>query len=321
MVDFGVPQILEPDVLKRYVLTEAGGKGIDLSHNAELQEKICAQATGAVSWRAEGIRYKKNEVYIDVVEKLNVLFSQTGQILRADVSGEINVNCLLSGMPECKFGVNDKLVTNKTGSKLIRSNRGIVLDDIRCHQCVSLSRFETDRTITFVPPDGQFRLMEYRITENINLPFQVFPVVQQKGRTRIECSVKVKSTFAKTLNANDVVVRIPVPKNTAKATMSTINAGKAKFEPTESAIVWRIRRFPGQADYTLYAEVDLVPTVGDSHWVRPPIGVEFQIPSGNYSASGLAVRFLIIQEKSNYKLLKWIRYITAAPRGTYMHRI
>lgn len=29
--------------------------------------------TNAVSWRSEGIRYKKNEVFIDVIEAVNLL--------------------------------------------------------------------------------------------------------------------------------------------------------------------------------------------------------------------------------------------------------
>lgn len=62
------------------------------------------------SWRPEGIVHKKNEIYIDVIEDVNVLFSAKGTILRADVSGVIKLKCLLSGMPECKLGMNDKLL-------------------------------------------------------------------------------------------------------------------------------------------------------------------------------------------------------------------
>ena len=39
------------------------------------------------SWRAENIVYKKNEVYLDVIESVNVLMSVKGTVLRADVSG------------------------------------------------------------------------------------------------------------------------------------------------------------------------------------------------------------------------------------------
>ena len=47
--------------------------------------------------------------------------------------------------------------------------------------------------MSFVPPDGEFQLMSYRITESINLPFRVLPVVKELGRTRIEVNVKVRA--------------------------------------------------------------------------------------------------------------------------------
>jgi AP-1 complex subunit mu len=31
--------------------------------------------TNAVSWRSEGIRYRKNEVFLDVIESVNLLVS------------------------------------------------------------------------------------------------------------------------------------------------------------------------------------------------------------------------------------------------------
>ena len=42
------------------------------------------QVTGAVSWRREGLRYKKSEVYLDIVESINVLMTAKGARARAD---------------------------------------------------------------------------------------------------------------------------------------------------------------------------------------------------------------------------------------------
>jgi AP-2 complex subunit mu-1 len=45
-----------------------------------------------------------------------------------------------------------------------RSRSGAVeIDDCQFHQCVKLGRFDTDRTISFVPPDGEFELMKYEL--------------------------------------------------------------------------------------------------------------------------------------------------------------
>lgn len=56
-------------------------------------------------WRArrkEGLRYRKNEVFIDVLEDVNLLMSANGTVLHSDVSGRIMMKTFLSGMPECK---------------------------------------------------------------------------------------------------------------------------------------------------------------------------------------------------------------------------
>ncbi|KAG6899804.1 hypothetical protein C0993_006627, partial [Termitomyces sp. T159_Od127] len=139
----------------------------------EESSKITTQATGATSWRRGDVRYKKNEAFVDVVENVNLTMSAkgistciiaryslltpiTGSVLRADVDGHIQMRAYLSGIPECKFGLNDKLVIDK-------SDRGIgdavELDDCRFHQCVRLDEFDATRTISFIPPDGEFELM------------------------------------------------------------------------------------------------------------------------------------------------------------------
>lgn len=38
-------------------------------------------------------------------------------------------------------------------------NKSVEMEDIKFHQCVRLARFENDRTISFIPPDGAFDLM------------------------------------------------------------------------------------------------------------------------------------------------------------------
>lgn len=79
-----------------------------------------------------------------------------GTVLRADVDGHILMRAYLSGTPECKFGLNDKLVIDKSEHGSIDA---VELDDCRFHQCVRLTEFDETRTISFVPPDGEFELM------------------------------------------------------------------------------------------------------------------------------------------------------------------
>ena len=60
-------------------------------------------------WRSEGIKYKKNEVFLDVVESVNLLVNSNGTVVRSEVVGALKMRTFLSGMPECKLGLNDKV--------------------------------------------------------------------------------------------------------------------------------------------------------------------------------------------------------------------
>ena len=151
--------------------------------------QLTSQITGAIDWRREGIRHKRNEVYIDVLESVNLLLSSTGSVLRQEVTGSVMMNTKLSGMPECKFGLNDKLVVDKEKAAN-KAVKGVCIDDCTFHRCVSLGRFDADRTITFIPPDGEFELMRYRVTDNINLPFRILAAIQEDGTTRVTINVK-----------------------------------------------------------------------------------------------------------------------------------
>ena len=71
--------------------------------------------TNAVSWRSEGIRYRKNEVFLDVVESVNLLVNTNGNVVRSEILGAVKMKCYLSGMPELRLGLNDKVMFESTG--------------------------------------------------------------------------------------------------------------------------------------------------------------------------------------------------------------
>jgi len=168
-----------------------------------------------------------------------------------------------------------------------------------------------------VPPDGDFELMRYRTTDHINLPFKILPIINEIGRSRVEASITVKSNFDAKLFGTNILIKIPIPKNTSTCKLICTN-GRAKYFPEQDAIIWKIKRFPGGAEYTLRADVGLISTVNvKSKWSRPPISMEFHVPM--FTASSFQVRFLKVVEKSNYSSVKWVRYVTKA--GHYTCRI
>jgi hypothetical protein len=44
---------------------------------------------------------------------------------------------------------------------------------------------------------------------------------------------------------NNVVIKIPVPSNSADVKVFSAGAGKGKYESDKSAIMWRIKKFQG----------------------------------------------------------------------------
>lgn len=254
----------------------------------------------------------------------------------------------LTGTPECKFGLNDKLVIDK-------SERGISdaveLDDCRFHQCVRLNDFDATRTISFIPPDGEFELMRYvherlyvsvpadfgfryRSTSNVKLPLRVIATVAEVGTTQVSYTITIKANFNNKLSATNVVLRIPTPLNTTTVDCKVAN-GKAKYVPGENVVVWkfvdfmkvyslsltyhnRLPRIQGGQECTYTGTASLTSTTHRQVWARPPIDVDFQVLM--FTASGLIVRFLKVFEKSNYQSVKWVRYLTKAS-GSYQIRV
>eukprot|EP01012_Entosiphon_sulcatum_P066806 TRINITY_DN96208_c0_g1_i1.p1 TRINITY_DN96208_c0_g1~~TRINITY_DN96208_c0_g1_i1.p1 ORF type:complete len:434 (+),score=121.41 TRINITY_DN96208_c0_g1_i1:89-1390(+) len=318
VMDFGYPQNMEVDVLKMYITSQ--GLNPELLNKPKETGQITIKATGNIPWRREGIKYRKNEVFIDVVEEVNLLMSQQGNILNRDVVGQVVMKSFLSGMPECKFGLNDKAMLDKEKQHTGKRGAEIDLDDVTFHQCVKLGKFETDRTITFTPPDGEFVLMKYRSQENVNPPFRIIsPVVREVGKTRVEIDFKVKAEFSSRLFGTNVAIKVPTPSSTASCKIN-VSTGKARYEAEHRAIIWRIRRFPGGSEFRFGAEVTLLSSTSENQkaWSRPPIAMSFQVAM--LAASGLHVRFLKVHEmKLNYQAVKWVRYITKA--GQYECRI
>lgn len=69
------------------------------------------------------------------------------------------------------------------------------MEDVKFHQCVRLSRFENDRTISFIPPDGEFELMSYRLNTQVKPLIWAEAVIESHSGSRIEYVVKVSLYF------------------------------------------------------------------------------------------------------------------------------
>jgi len=322
-MDHGLPQSLDSTILRQFI-TQEGNRMADDS-----KSKPPVALTNAVSWRAEGIKHKKNEIFLDVVEKLNLLVAANGTVLHCEINGAVKMKSFLSGMPELKLGLNDKVMFEATGrTQQARGGKSVELEDIKFHQCVRLARFENDRTISFIPPDGEFDLMTYRLDTHVKPLIWVEAVVEPHKGSRIEYMIKTRSQFKSRSVANNVEISIPVPPDVDSPSFKS-SVGNVTYLPDKDCVVWTIKQFHGGREYLMRAHFGL-PSITrdeaadakgagsgmDMSW-KKPIGVKFEIPY--FTVSGIQVRYLKIIERSGYQALPWVRYITA--NGDYQLRM
>ena len=339
MMDYGIPQITETKMLKKYI-TQKSFKLVKAASKKRNAARPPSELTNSVNWRPEGITYKKNEAFLDIVESINMLITHKGQVLRSEIIGTVKVNSRLSGMPDLKLGLNDRgiftkyLDGNNIGTTItsppghshkagddednegsitndIRDKKktGVELEDLKFHQCVRLSKFENEKIITFIPPDGEFELMNYRLSTTIKPLIWCDVNIQVHDRSRIEINCIVKAQIKKKSNATNVEILIPVPDDADSPIFKTKH-GRTKWVPQLNAVLWKIKTLPGGKEYAMSAELGLPSTSGvEESRIKRAVQVKFEIPY--FTTSGIQVRYLKIEEPTlNYKSYPWVRYMT-----------
>ena len=214
-------------------------------------------------WRASNIKYTSNEVYLDVIEHVDATLDPEGKLLTSAIYGKIEVNCRLSGMPDISLSLSN--------SHLI--------EDYSFHPSVRLARFASDRVVSFVPADGKFTLMNYKIRPeskedknqwqpkyikqnpwmqsqtmgggpgggpegSISVPMPLYIRPQSsfgttQGRISIVCGTK--PAFEKPVEG--VSLQVALPSRVLSADPSATHGG-ATFDDASKTINWSIDKFP-----------------------------------------------------------------------------
>uniref|UniRef100_K7GFG2 Adaptor related protein complex 1 subunit mu 2 n=1 Tax=Pelodiscus sinensis TaxID=13735 RepID=K7GFG2_PELSI len=215
-----------------------------------------------------------------------------GSVLLSEIVGTIKLKVFLSGMPELRLGLNDRMLFELTGRG---KNKSVELEDVKFHQCVRLSRFDNDRTISFIPPDGDFELMSYRLNTQGEPLIWIESVIEKFSHSRVEIMVKAKGQFKKQSVANGVEIAVPVPSDADSPKFKT-SVGSAKYMPEKNVVVWSIKSFPGGKEFLMRAHFGLPSVEKEEVEGRPPIAVRFPMPQFPLIAG--RVRYMKIIEKS-----------------------
>ncbi|KAG7157705.1 AP-3 complex subunit mu-1-like [Homarus americanus] len=231
-----------------------------------------------VPWRRSGVKYTNNEAYFDVTEEVDAIIDKSGATVAAEIQGYIDCCIKLTGMPDLTLTfINPRL-----------------FDDVSFHPCVRLKRWESERVLSFVPPDGNSRLLSYHIGSQsvVAIPVYIRHNISFRdvGGGRLDITVGPKQTMGRSVEG--VVLEVPMPKCVLNCTL-TISQGKYTFDPVSKVLRWDL----GRIDPTKL----------------PNMRGNVQFTVTQLALSGLKVNRLDIYGEK-YKPFKGVKYITKAGR-------
>ncbi|KAH3908179.1 hypothetical protein HBI56_191660 [Parastagonospora nodorum] len=175
MVDGGIIASTEPNALRdvvdapNFMKSLLGGVGLPSSTPSSLAPSATpfslssrpsprlgptntAAHSSTVPWRRANVRHTSNEMYVDIVETLQVTMSPSGRPLSAIANGTIAFTAKVSGVPD--------LILQLGCPGGIQSAVSLPV----FHPCVRLNRWkERPGELSFVPPDGRFVLAGYEV--------------------------------------------------------------------------------------------------------------------------------------------------------------
>jgi AP-4 complex subunit mu-1 len=75
----------------------------------------------------------------------------------------------LVGNPPLKLILNEDIAMADSNI-----NGVVILDDCNFHESVNYSEFLINKSLKIDPPEGEFVVMNYRITSDFNAPFKIY---------------------------------------------------------------------------------------------------------------------------------------------------
>uniref|UniRef100_W5MAI4 AP-3 complex subunit mu-1 n=1 Tax=Lepisosteus oculatus TaxID=7918 RepID=W5MAI4_LEPOC len=299
MLDNGFPLATESNILKelirpptilRSVVNTITGK----SCSSNVGETLPTGQLSTIPWRRAGVKYTNNEAYFDVVEEIDAILDKSGTTVFAEIQGVVDACVKLSGMPDLTLSfMNPRL-----------------LDDVSFHPCVRFKRWESERVLSFIPPDGNFRLMSYHVSAQnlVAIPVYVKHNIsfRENGSLgQFDVTVGPKQTMGKTVEA--VVVTVHMPKVVLSVNL-TATQGTSTYDPVTKILTWDIGKINPQKLPNLKGTVCLQSGAPKPE-ENPTLSIQLKIQQ--LAISGLKVNRLdMFGEK--YKPFKGVKYVTKA---------
>jgi AP-4 complex subunit mu-1 len=316
VIDYGYPQATTTDSLKAYVFNES--VVVNKTEQNILPIKMPLSIFGSKKTASSSSidkpinsrdKQHSNDVYVDIFERVSLVMDSTGAVISQAIDGTVQMKSYLMGSPELMLGVNEDLVIGDHVAGRV------CLDDCNFHECVQHDQLEDRHMLVLKPREGEFTLMNYRVSSPFKPPFRVFPYFEVTSSHRAELIVKVRCDIPVNNHANQVVIDIPMPACVSSASCDSSSMSvmeqHAEFDSKERVIKWRVTKFTGGTEATLRCRLVLSGgSVTDVRKFIGPISMLFEIPL--YSATNFQVKFLRLTDSRAPVPQRWVRYITRA---------
>ncbi|EGG13924.1 hypothetical protein DFA_11685 [Cavenderia fasciculata] len=315
IMDFGHPQSTSTETLKAFVFTPP--HTIQLNQQDSIIDNLINTATKKTVPQKTAIRpihqpsqietqADSNEIYVDLWEHITILLASNGNVIRNEISGSIVMKSYLKGNPVVSMGFNQVL---KIGSHhRAAGHTGVIVDDCNFHECAPEGIKDETNVMTFKPPQGEFTLFKYRISQSTYLPFMVNTHIETPSKSKMDIVIRLRSNFSAHVHSNTIIITIPLPKSTLSCQSTTTSALNAEYKGNEKILQWTIKRMNGSAEHVLRASltVDSSSSEISNRKETGPISLDFDIP--NFNCSNIQIKAMTIQGR--VPPIRWVRYIT-----------
>ncbi|XP_051476167.1 stonin-2 [Apus apus] len=202
-----------------------------LSFISAVQDTLMKLPASSTDLSTVGLNYQEEEITIDVRDEFHgILAKGDGVILQHSVLTHIYVLSFLSGLAECRLGLNDILIK---GNEIVArqdimpttTTKWIKLYSCQFHSCVDEDVFNNSRVILFNPLDAcRFELMRFRtVFAEKTLPFTLRTAASISGaEVEVQSWLMMSMGFSSNhdpltqVPCENVMIRYPVPNEWVK---------------------------------------------------------------------------------------------------------
>ncbi|KAB5529133.1 hypothetical protein DKX38_019214 [Salix brachista] len=275
MIDNGFPLTTEPNILREMIAPPnivSKMLSVVTGNSSNMGITLPGATASCVPWRTTDIKYANNEVYVDLVEEMDAIINRSGVslailwcwaycvtilvihfhmnyftlealrnsmsskglrnllpwdgvLVKCEIYGEVQVNSHITGVPELTLSFANPSI----------------MDDVSFHPCVRFRPWESHHILSFVPPDGLFKLMSYRVKKLKNTPIYVKPqITSDAGTCRINVMVGIRNDTGKMIDS--ITVQFQLPSCVLSADLTANHGAVTVF--SNKMCNWSIDRIP-----------------------------------------------------------------------------